>query len=102
MMLGHTAPQRGLQFGRCRFDPPMRQRRQRLRVGLAADQGLDHPPAGQAGDVGDDRIELDVGVLQRLLETLDMAAALPHELLAHPQDVAHLLKSVPPARSCRG
>jgi hypothetical protein len=44
MMLGHTAPQRGLQFGRCRFDPPMRQRRQRLRIGLAADQGLDHPP----------------------------------------------------------
>ncbi len=36
-------------------------------------------------------IELDVGVLQRLLETLDMAAALAHELLAHPQDVAHLL-----------
>ena len=102
MMLGHTAPQRGLQFGRCRFDPPMRQRRQRLWVGLAADQGLDHPPAGQAGDVGDDRIELNVGVLQRLLETLDMAAALAHELLAHPQDVAHLLKSVPPARSCRG
>src|SRR5208283_3825487 len=33
MMLGHTAPQRGLQFGRCRFDPPMRQRRQRLRIG---------------------------------------------------------------------
>src|SRR5208283_1906416 len=60
MMLGHTAPQRGLQFGRCRFDPPMRQRRQRLRIGLAADQGLDHPPAGQADDVGDDRIELDV------------------------------------------
>ena len=44
----------------------------------------------------------NVGVLQRLLETLDMAAALAHELLAHPQDVAHLLKSVPPARSCRG
>ena len=29
MMLGHTTPQRGLQFGRCRFDPPMRIRKTR-------------------------------------------------------------------------
>jgi hypothetical protein len=35
--------------------------------------------------------ELDVGVLECLLQALDMAAALPHQLLAGAQQVAHLL-----------
>ncbi len=35
--------------------------------------------------------ELDVGVLQRLLQALDVTAALAHQLLAGAQQVAHLL-----------
>ena len=38
--------------------------------------------AGEASDVGDERTELDVGVLQRLLDALSMAEAFAHNLLA--------------------
>ena len=55
------------------------------------DQRFDHPTAGQTDDVGDHRVELDVGVLQRLLQALDMAAALAHQLLAGAQQGAHFL-----------
>ena len=55
------------------------------------DQGFDHLAARQAHDVGDDRVELDACILKRLLQTLDMPAALPHQLLARGQQVAHLL-----------
>ena len=42
------------------------------RIGLAVNQGLHHAAAGDTNDVADDRIELDVGILQRLLDTLRM------------------------------
>jgi hypothetical protein len=67
------------------------QRRQSIRVGFAGDQRFDHPTSGQADDVGDDRVELDVGVFQRLLQPLDVTGTLPHELLTAAQQVAHLL-----------
>ena len=85
MMVGYPAAQRCLQFGRAGFDPPVGQCRQSIRVGFAGDQRFDHATAGQAHDVGDDRVELDVGVLQRLLQPLDVAAALAHELLTAAQ-----------------
>jgi hypothetical protein len=48
--------------------------------------------AGQhAHDVGDDRIQFYFGVFQGLLDPLDMAAPLAHQLLAGPQEVTHLL-----------
>jgi hypothetical protein len=62
------------------------------RIGLARDQGFDHGATAQAGHVGDGRVELDVGILQRPLEPLDMAAPLPHQLLAGPQQAAQLLR----------
>jgi hypothetical protein len=69
----------------------MRQLGQLLGIALAGDQGFDHPAARQAHDIGDGRIELDVGVFQGLLQALDMPAALPCQLLAGAQQVAHLL-----------
>ena len=69
----------------------MGQRRQGLRNGLAGDQGLDDAATAEAQDVGHHRIELDVGILQRLLDALDMAGALAHHLLAGAQQIAHLL-----------
>jgi hypothetical protein len=58
---------------------------------LAVDQGLDHAATGDADDVADDRIELDIGILQRLLDALSMAGAFAHELLAGAQQISHLL-----------
>ena len=66
-------------------------RRQGLGHGLAGDQGLDDPSTAEAQDVGHHRIELDVGILQRLLDALDVAGAFTHHLLACTQQVAHLL-----------
>ena len=91
MMPRHPATQRFAQhLGRC-LDPPVGERRQSIGIGLAADQGLDHRPAGQADDIGDHRIELDVGIFQRLLQPLDMAGPLADQLLAGAQQPAHLL-----------
>ena len=69
----------------------MRQLGQLLGIALAGDQGFDHPSAGQAHHIGDDRVELDVGIFECLLQPLDMAAGLPHQLLAGAQQGAHLL-----------
>jgi hypothetical protein len=60
-------------------------------VGFAGDQRFNHPTTGQANDVGGDRVELDVGVLRRLLQPLDVTAALAHQLLPGRQQCAHLL-----------
>ena len=92
MMVGHSAAQRCLQFGWAGFDPAVGQGSQSSRVGFAGDQRFDHPTTGQADDVGNHRVEFDVGVFQRLLDALDVTAPLPHELLAGSQQVAHLLR----------
>ena len=73
MMPGHAAAQRLAQSRAMRSDPPMRQRRQPSgSVSPAIMASIIARPL-TPGDVGDDRVELDVGVLQRLLQTLNMA-----------------------------
>ena len=91
VMPGDAAAQRFAQRLGRRLDAAMRQLGQPLRIALAGDQGFDHLAAGQTHDVGDRRVELDVGVFQRLLQALDMPAALPRQLLAGAPPVAHLL-----------
>jgi hypothetical protein len=59
---------------------PQCQFREDQRVALAGDEGLEHGPAGLADDVRDDRGELDPGVLQQLLQSLDLAGALADDL----------------------
>ena len=91
MMRGDAAAQSFPQcFGR-RLDAAMCQPGQLLGIALAGDQGFHHLPARQAHDIGDLRVELDVGVFERLLQALDMPAALPRQLLAGAQQVAYLL-----------
>src|ERR1700720_3736433 len=91
VMPGDAAAQRfAKRLGR-RFDPAMGQLGQPLGIAFAGNQALDHCPTAEAHDVRDDRVELDVGVLQRLLPPWDMAAALAHQLLAGAQQIAHLL-----------
>ena len=82
VMPGDAAAQRFAQRLRRGLDPAMRQLRQPLGIALAGDQRLDHRPAGQTHDIRDHRVELDVGIFQRFLQTLDMLVALPHQLLA--------------------
>lgn len=48
---------------------------QHCRVVLAFDQGLEHCPARDTDDVGRDRGEFDSGVLQHLLQPLDLPTA---------------------------
>ncbi len=55
MVRGHAPPQRLAQGLGRGFDPPMGQLRQPGGVGLADDQGLDHGPPAQPGDVGNRR-----------------------------------------------
>lgn len=58
----------------------------------ALDQGGDHRPAAHARDIGNHRIELDVGIFHRLLQPLDMAGPFSHQLLAGAQQAALLLR----------
>jgi hypothetical protein len=64
-------------------DPGVGKRRQLGRIALACDQRIDYRPTTFAQEVADQRIELDVGILERLLQ---------------PLDVAHLLKRSFPMR----
>ncbi len=61
-------------------------------IGLARDQGLDHGPSAGADDIGDHRVELDIGFFQCLLQTLNVACALARQLLARAQQPALLLR----------
>ena len=59
-----------------------------LGIALAGDEGLDHVTRAFAEDVGDDRVELDPGVGEYLLDALGLAGPLLGELLAVPGQVA--------------
>jgi hypothetical protein len=74
MMLAEAAPQRLAQLGELLAQLALGQLRQRLGVALAGDQGLQHRPARDAQDVSGDRVQLDAGVLQGLLDPLDLGA----------------------------
>ena len=51
-------------------------------VALAVDQGVDHQPAGLAERLRRDRAELDRGVFEDLVDSLDFAGAVLSEPLA--------------------
>jgi hypothetical protein len=66
------------------------QRRQHLRVAFPGDQGGQHGPAGDAEDVGGDRVQLDAGVLQGLVDPLGLGGVGLDQLLAVAAKVAQL------------
>ena len=66
MMVSHPPMERVIQLLRTRLDPPIRQVGELSRTVHAYDDRFDHPPAGKAHDVADDKIQLDVGFLERL------------------------------------
>jgi hypothetical protein len=57
------------------------------RVPLPGDQRLQHCPARDPGDVGGDRGQLDPGVLEQLLQPLDLPGPLAHARGAGPGQV---------------
>ena len=85
-VVGRDPPTR--RFGRPlpgRLDPPMCQGGQHGRTSLAGDRGLGDGAPAYPRDVGRRRAELEVGVLERLPQPLDVAGALADQLLAGSQ-----------------
>ena len=66
----------------------LRELGEHLGVGRALDQRVEHRPAGDAEDVGRDAVELDPGVLERLVQPVGLALALLDLRLAIPGQVA--------------
>ena len=60
----------------------MAQARQHLGVALAGKNRADDPQAGRASDVGDDVVELEIHLCQRLLHVLDMRCCVLKQTLA--------------------
>src|SRR3954454_3966985 len=61
-----------------------------VRVGLAGDERVEHVAPGLAHDVCRDGVELDAGVLERLVQAVDLARALLDLRLAIAGQVAQL------------
>src|SRR5271167_4150102 len=91
MVAGHPAAQRFTKLLGRGLDPPIGKIGQPFGIALAGNQRLDHRATGKPDDVRDDRVELDVGILQRLLKVLDMAASFANQLLAGAQQAAQFL-----------
>ena len=70
MVSGNPPAQGRFQFVDRGVDVPVGQRGQGLGHGLTGDEGLDDSSAAEAQNAGHHRIELDVGILQRLLDTV--------------------------------
>jgi hypothetical protein len=76
-------PAQGLpQRGEPAPQPALGQLGQHLGVALAGDQGGEHRPPGHAQHVGGDRVQLDPGVLEGLLDALALAGVGLDEPLA--------------------
>ena len=73
VMIGEPAGQRLGQGGDLQTQPSLGQIGQRRRVVLAVDQPLEHQPTRDTHDVRGYRRQFDPGVLQHLLEPLDLA-----------------------------
>ena len=86
----HPPAQRLPQPLRRRAEPGVGERRQPGGVGLARHERLEHRPAALAQQLGHDAVELDVGVLERLLQPQHVARPLAHQLLAGAQERAQL------------
>ena len=90
VVLAEAASQRLGQLGDLRTQTPLGQIRQRGRVAFPSDQRFEHGPAGHPADVAGHRGQFDTGVLEQLLQPLDLPAALPGDRGAGPGQVPKL------------
>ena len=81
--------------------PALGQLGEHLGVGGAGDERVEHRAAGHAEDVGRDAVELDPGVLERLVQPVGLARALLDLRLAIAGQVAQLPHAAWAARSSR-
>jgi hypothetical protein len=95
MKIGQPAVQNLAQFLARGFDPPIGQIRQFRRTRHPRDHRFYHPPSAKAENIADHRVELDVGLFQRLLNPLDVAGLLAGHLLVRAQQRAQLLERSP-------
>lgn len=72
------------------FDPGVREPREYGGVPGAGDQGLEDGASGRAGEAADDAGEFYAGVLECLLQPLDLAAAQRGQSGASPGQIAYL------------
>jgi hypothetical protein len=86
----HPPGQRPLQLGRLVPQPPLGQRRQCPRVGLAGGQRRQQRPPRHAPRVRRHRRQLDDHVLQQLLDAVDLARALLDQAGAVARQLAQL------------
>jgi len=66
-MIRQPSMQRIVQLLRRRLDPGVGQRRQSARIAYARNHRLDYPPPAGAHDIGQHRVQFDVGLCERLL-----------------------------------
>jgi hypothetical protein len=78
----HPAMQGFLEPLRRRGEPRMGERGELGGIALAGHQRRQHRPPAPPEQVGDHRVELDVGVLKGLLQPLRVAGLLADQLLA--------------------
>jgi hypothetical protein len=90
-MIRQPSVQRIVQLLRRRFDPVTGQICQLAGLAHAFNHRLDDSPPARAHDVGEHRVELDVGLRQRLADALHMPRLLANELLAGAQQRAQFL-----------
>ncbi len=90
MMSIEVARERLAQSGDLLAHLPARQVGQDLGVGLAGDQCVEHVTPGLAHDVRRDRVELDPGVFECLVQPVDLARAFLDLRLAIAREVAQL------------
>jgi hypothetical protein len=84
VILRDTASQRFHECVTARLDLRAGKGDQLLRVSLARDHGAQHRPAAHPHDVAEHTVELDVHVLERLLDALDVARLILPHFRGHP------------------
>jgi len=90
MVVAEAAAQGVAELGELGAQPAAGQLGQHPGVALAGDQGRQHRPAGDAQDVTGDRVQLDAGVLQGLLDPLALGAVGLDEPLAVAGEIPQL------------
>ena len=80
-------------------EPEMEELRSLLRTRKQLTREQTHPPAAEPHDFGDHRAELDIALLERLMNPLDMAGLLACQLLAGAHATSGAPLSLVPARS---
>src|ERR1700716_665848 len=91
VVLRQPLMQRVVEFLRRRLDPFAGKLGQLTRLANTLDHRLDHSSPAGAHDIADDRVELDIGFDQRLLDPVDMPRLLADQLLACPRQRTKLL-----------